>query len=100
MSVDNRGVATPDNMPAGVPQNNAAAVRSCPHGGGRTGKAFFIEDEDEWGLQPLLQVSDLLVETAVTTLQLTGAINGNYSCIERMNCHMQIVSTLVCEAMA
>eukprot|EP00775_Hariotina_reticulata_P011937 gene11937-12080_t len=39
----------------GIRQNNAAAVRSCLHGSGKTGAAFFIEDEDEFGLQALLQ---------------------------------------------
>ncbi|KAF8058898.1 jdp [Scenedesmus sp. PABB004] len=32
----------------------AAARRACPHGAGRTGRAFFVEDEDEFGLAPLL----------------------------------------------
>lgn len=43
----------------GVRQNNASAVRSCPHGAGKPGVAFFLEDEDEWGLQSVLQVSEL-----------------------------------------
>jgi len=39
-----------------VRQNNASAVRSCPNGAGKSGAAFFLEDEDEWGLQAVLQV--------------------------------------------
>jgi hypothetical protein len=40
----------------GVRQNNASVARSCPHGAGKPGMAFFQEDEDEWGLASVLQV--------------------------------------------
>jgi hypothetical protein len=46
-------------MLAGVRQNNAAITRSCPHGAGKSGMAFFQEDEDEWGLAAVLQVGFL-----------------------------------------
>jgi hypothetical protein len=42
-------------MLAGVRQNNAAATRSCRNGHGKTGYAFFADDEDEFGLANLLQ---------------------------------------------
>jgi hypothetical protein len=40
---------------AGVRQNNASATRSCRHGNGKQGYAFFADDEDEFGLASLLQ---------------------------------------------
>eukprot|EP00878_Enallax_costatus_P027486 GHUV01029603.1.p1 GENE.GHUV01029603.1~~GHUV01029603.1.p1 ORF type:complete len:211 (+),score=66.93 GHUV01029603.1:1990-2622(+) len=39
----------------GVRQNNAAATRGCPHGYDKKGYAFFSDDEDEFGLGPVLQ---------------------------------------------
>jgi len=40
---------------AGVRQSNAAAVRSCAYGSGKTGAAFIKDDEDEFGLQGAAQ---------------------------------------------
>jgi hypothetical protein len=40
---------------AGVRQNNASVTRSCRHGNGKQGYAFFADDEDEFGLASLLQ---------------------------------------------
>lgn len=42
-------------FPAGVRQNNAAASRSCPYGYDDKGYTFFADDEDEFGLGPVLQ---------------------------------------------
>eukprot|EP00879_Flechtneria_rotunda_P012256 GHRR01012801.1.p1 GENE.GHRR01012801.1~~GHRR01012801.1.p1 ORF type:complete len:589 (+),score=229.63 GHRR01012801.1:1517-3283(+) len=44
----------------GVRQNNAAATRGCSNGHGKNGCAFFLEDEDEFGLQCVLQALQFL----------------------------------------
>lgn len=72
---------------AGLRQNNAAATRACRHGHGQKGRAFFADDEDEFGLASLLQAL-LFHETGRTTLtpkpwESAGGDAGSSRWIER-----------------
>ncbi|WIA39722.1 hypothetical protein OEZ86_005784 [Tetradesmus obliquus] len=71
----------------GLRQNNAAATRACRHGHGQKGRAFFADDEDEFGLASLLQAL-LFHETGRTTLtpkpwESAGGDAGSSRWIER-----------------